>query len=245
MAEKQRFQNPAVNDTVDLQLYTYNANNRADFNSVNSVDIYFLDPVEVCEENPDGRRLVSTVPSTAISHLDVGQYQVSVPLIGPTFTIGKYLDIWNVTVGTDNISDSVVNNFEVYPDLWFTAPMPPVYGFSFAFHPNKIRKGSINYLIIDIQPNMQKGTDLARYYENLAIVSPLQITIEQLCGDCIPEERDLRIIVENDPVTLRDKCVGYYLLDTTEMEKGIYQIWFTLPFGESLNISEKMELQIY
>lgn len=245
MAIKARYTNPAVNDTVILQLFTYNSNAPADFNSITKVEIYCLDPTEKTEHNPEGRRLVTTIDGGLVSHTAVGIYQISLPLTGPLFVIGHYIDVWHITVGTDNVNDTVSNSFEIYPDLWFSTPLPIVYDFSFSFHPNKIRKGSIKYLIIDIEPNVPKASDLARYYQQLAIVSPLQISIEQICGHCLPEETDLRLLLDAAPVELRDKCVGYYLLDTTEMEKGIYDVWFNLQMGETLNISEKLQLQIF
>ena len=120
-----------------------------------------------------------------------------------------------------------------------------MYGFDFSFRPNKIRQGSKNYLIIDITPNVPKTSDLNRYYQNLAIVSPLKCLPEQECGECMPAEQDLRLVVDCELVELREKCVGYYYLDTTEMDCGIYNVWFQMDFGDTVHISDKQQVQIY
>jgi len=49
-------------------------------------------------------------------------------------------------------------------------------------------------------------------------------------------------------VPYREKCLGYYFLDTSEdgldMKEGIYSVYFEMLFGESTYISEKIQLQI-
>ena len=94
-------------------------------------------------------------------------------------------------------------------------------------------------------PNVPSAGNLRQYYENLAIVSDLKITIEQSCGDCMPQETDLRMIVEDDSVDYREKRFGYYKLDTTDMDCGLYDIWFKLEFGGNVYISDRFKLQIY
>jgi len=161
------------------------------------------------------------------------------------YTIGRYSDVWTVEVESGETEAQIENSFEIFPDLWFTSPVPVVYGFDFSFRPNKIRQGSKNYLIIDITPNVPKTSDLNRYYQNLAIVSPLKVSIEQECGECMPAEQDLRLVVDCELVELREKCVGYYYLDTTEMDCGIYNVWFQMDFGDTVHISDKQQVQIY
>jgi hypothetical protein len=61
----------------------------------------------------------------------------------------------------------------------------------------------------------------------------------------MPQEQDLRLVIDSDDVTLREACRAYYMLDTTEMSCGIYNVWFEMEFGESLYISDKQQLQIF
>lgn len=246
MATKQRYQNPVINDNLILNLFAYNSNNKVDFYNVEKVEIYFLDPQEVSDENKDGRTLLDTITGASIVHDDVGMYHVSVTLDSDKYTIGNYIDVWYAYLTKDDVEESTIENtFRVYPDLFFTSPNPIIYDFDFVMRPNKIRAGSKRYLEISITPNVPSASDLARYYENLAIVSPLQISIEQVCGDCLPEEQDLRVVVDQDAVTLRDKMAGYYLLDTTDMKVGIYNVFFTMVFGDCTYISENQQLQIF
>jgi hypothetical protein len=243
---KERYQNPTVEDQIKLRLFAYNSNNLADFNSVEKVEIYFLDPTNITEAIPDGRRLVKTIESADITKDSTGKYSVILTTESPLFTIGKYLDIWTVKIEATDASDGIIENvFEIFPNLWYTTPIPIVYDFSFAFRPNKLKKGSKRFLIIDITPNVPTATDLARYYENLAISAPLKISIEQVCGDCIPQEQDLRLIVDNEDVETREKTKGFYFLDTTEMDCGIYDVWFEMEFGENLYISGRQQLQLF
>jgi len=242
-ALKERYQNPVCGDQLNLRLFVYNSNNFANVVCVNKVDIFYLDPNEVTEGNPEGRRLVETI--TDINQTDVGKYIINVSLDQPKYCIGKYRDVWSLQFEDEECPASIENPFQIYPDLWYTTPIPIVYDFAIVFRPNKIRQGSKRYLIIEITPNVPKGTDLARYYENLAIIADLKISIEQHCGDCVPCEQDLRLVVDNDPVEIREKRYGYYFIDTTDMDCGIYNVWFDLAFGDSLYRTEKYELQIY
>ncbi len=237
---KERYTNPAIGDEVILRLFAYNANNLVNFDSVVKVDIYYLDPYETSAENTDGRRLVETI--TEVTQDEVGKYYITTTLESPKYVIGNYLDVWTVEI---NGEDGVIENvWQVYPSLFYTTPIPIVYDFNFTFRPNRLRLGEKKYLIIDIEPNVPNSTDLQRYYENIAISSPLKISIEQSCGDCVPAEKDLRLIVDEDSVEVREKCVGYYYLDTSEMEPGIYNVSFKMEFGENVYISEKSQLQI-
>lgn len=246
MANKERMQNPVCGDTVKLRMFAYNSNNRADLKSVEKVDIYFLDPNEKTEVNPDGRRLVQTIPSENITNDQTGSYYVDVPLNDPLYTIGNYYDIWSVSFENDECSIAeITNSFKVYPDLWFTSPVPPVYDFSFQFRPNRFVMGSKRYLIIQITPNVPRGADLIPYYENLAIVSDLRVSIEKACGDCVPQEKDLRLVVDRQLVDYREKMYAYYFIDTTKYDLGIYNVWFELTYAENTFVSEKNQLQIF
>jgi|APGre2960657404_1045060.scaffolds.fasta_scaffold16411_2 hypothetical protein len=245
MPTKERYQNPVVGDTLRLRLFFYNSNNFADVNQIQEVKIYKVaDGASM--NDVSARTLVQTVTSASIVNSDTGQYYIDIEVSENTYTIGNYVDVWTVNFNNqfDEISD-VTNPFTVYPNLWYTTPIPVVYDFNFAFRPSKLRKGSKRYLIIEVTPNVPKGTDLQRYYENLAIVGNMKVSIEQRTGDCLPQETDLRLLVDKADVTYREKKFGYYMLDTTDMEVAIYDVWFELDLGENTYISEKYQIQIF
>ena len=106
-------------------------------------------------------------------------------------------------------------------------------------------KGSKRYLIINIIPNVPRGADIIPYYENLAIVSDLRVSISLNCGECVPKEKDLRLVVDRQLVDYREKGTAYLFLDTEDLEPGIYDVWFELCYGENVFVSEKNQLQIY
>lgn len=241
----ERFQNPAVGDTVKLRLFTYNSNNLTDLNSVNKVDIYYSDPAEVSADNPRGLRLVQSIDGAEVEAEDTGTYLLTIDLEEKNYVIGNYCDIWDVNVSDDQPSESIEQVFQVYPNLWYSTPIPVVYDFHFHFQPNKFRKGSKQYLIIEIIPNVPTAGDLRKYYENLAIVSDLKISIEQTCGDCMPTEQDLRLIVDKESVSYREKRFGYYQLDTEDLDCGLYDVWFQLDFGGNRYISDRNKFQVY
>lgn len=246
MALKERMQNPTCGDTIRLRLLTYNSNNRRDVQSIEKVEIYFLDPAERTETNPDGRRLIETIDGANVTQEDTGQYLIEVAAADPLYTTGNYVDVWHV-VFEDGVCQTaaVPNSFKIYPDLWFTSPVPPVYDFSFTFRPNKIRYGTKRYLIVQITPNVPRGCDILPYYENLAIVSDLRVSIELACGECVPQEKDLRLLVDRALVDYREKMYAYYFIDTNEFECGIYNVWFEMNFAENVFVSEKNQLQIF
>ena len=62
---------------------------------------------------------------------------------------------------------------------------------------------------------------------------------------CRVIETLLQIHRWKEVVELREKVFGYYRLDTTEMDCAIYNIWFELTFADTVEISNKMQLQIY
>lgn len=246
MATKERTQNPTCNDTIRLRLFSYNNNNRASLQSIEKVDIYNLDQSEVSEINPDGIRLVQTIDGSEVVSESEGSYYVDVQTTDPLYTLGDYIDVWSVTFKSAECARAdITNKFRLYPDLWFTSPIPPVYDFSFGFKPNRIVKGSKRYLVINISPNVPRGADLLSYYENLAIVSDIRVSIEQACGDCVPQEKDLRLVVDRQLVDYRERMYAYYFLDTTEYSPGIYNIWFELSYAENVFVSEKNQLQIF
>lgn len=241
----ERTQNPVVGSEVNLRLFTYNSNNRKNISAIDKVEIFFLDPTERTETNPDGRRLVETFSASDVTSPETGQYVLTITAQSPLYTIGRYLDAWTVSVEDDAPLATIYNGFEIIPSLWYTTPLPIVYDFAFRFSPNRLRQGSKRYLIIDITPNVPRGSDLERYYTNLAIASPVKISIEKACVECLPEEEDLRLMVDCAAIEYKEKCKAFYFIDTTDYDLGIYNVWFSMDFGESTYISDKQQLQIF
>lgn len=245
MATKTRMQNPVAGDEVVLSMYNYSSNNYADVYEIHQVDIYYLDPDEMSEENPDGRRLVQSIAGDEVIHTDTGQYEVRFVAEDPKYVIGNYLDVWTVTYMEGYDPATQEYPWRIYPKLFFSTPLPAVYDFRFQFRPNRIRQGSKRHLIVEILPNVPDIAELVNYYRNLTIVSPLKIYIEQACVPCMPQEQDLRIVVDGEDVTLRESCRAFYKLDTEEMDCGIYNVWFEMEFADNLYISDKEQLQIF
>jgi hypothetical protein len=245
-ATKERYQNPAVGDDINLRLLTYNSNNLSNLADIEKIEIYFIDKDLISSENPEGLRLVDVFDGDNVTQEDVGTYLLNLPTESDKYTIGTYYDQWTVRADQDQSYHNIRQVFEIYPNLWYSTPIPVVYDFDFRFQPNKMRIGSKQYLIIEIIPNVPTSGDLRKYYENLAIVSDLKISIEkESCDGCYPSESDLRLIVEDESVDYREKRYGYYKIDTSELECGIYNIWFKLEFGGNIYISDKYNFQVY
>jgi hypothetical protein len=246
---KERNQNLVIGDTTSLRLFTYNSNHRQNVSSIEKVEIFYLDDYSRTEDNPEGRVLLQTIDSADITLVEDnlgGQYSVNVFLETDRFSIGNYLDVWHVNFNNFQ-SGTVTNEFSVIPDLWFASDMPIIYDFSFGFRPNRIKYGERRWINIEITPNVPNIADLKRYYVNLAISSPLKIYVEKTCGDCLPKEKDLRIVVDGETVEHRRGAEGNYFLDTEslDMTVGIYNVWFEMEFGESKYISENLQLEVY
>ena len=153
---KERLQNPVCSDEIKLRLFTYNSNNRQNVKSIEKVDIYFLDPTEKTESNPYGKRLIETI--TSINLEETGQYSIIITAESPRYTIGTYIDEWSIIFEDGECAIATVENqFQIYPNLWFTSPIVPINDFNFSFRPNRIVKGTKRYLIIQITPNVQIG----------------------------------------------------------------------------------------
>lgn len=242
---KERYQNPSTNETIRLRLFFYNANNFSNVASISKIDLYKIADGHSLNDT-SARTLIKTISGSEVIHEGTGKYYIDVILEDGVFLLGNYCDVWTVNF-VDDYQDAtqVTNPFTVYPNLWYSTPIPVVYDFNFSFRPQKLRVGSKRYLIVEITPNVPKGTDLQRYYENLAIVSDLKVSIEQKCGNCLPEEKDLRLLVDRAPVDYREKKFGYYMLDTNQLDVGIYDIWFEMEMGENTYISDRFQLQIY
>lgn len=240
---KVRYQNPTVGDEIILRMYSYNSNNLRSVDSIEKIEVYFLDPQEVSQENPDGRRLIETIDGADVESASDGIQQITIAANSPSYVIGNYIDIWYVTIGSQE--GAIPNQFTIYPDLWFTSTTPIVYDYAFSFRPNRLKKGSKRYISIEILPNVPDHNELVQYYTNLAITAPIKISIEQMCGPCTPSEADLRLIANEEDVEIREKCLAYYFLDTSDMEIGVYEIWFTMELGDCVYISDRQPLEIF
>ncbi len=244
---KERYQNPRIGDELNLRLLVYNNNEAADVDLIEKVEIWKIDDND--PDNVSKRTLIETVDGDDVTHTRTGEYEVQITLSSPAYCIGKYTDIWYTGFETEESEEcqiaTIPNTFEIVRDLWFTSPSPLIYDFTFAFRPNKIRQGAKQYLIVNVIPNVPKASALEAYYKNIATVSPLKISIEQRCGDCLPDEQDLRLIVDQELLEFRESCLAYYFLDTTEMDCGIYDVFFQLEFAENTYISPKSQLQIF
>lgn len=243
----ERHQNPKIGDTLTLRQLFWNGNAPTDVYSIQKVEIYqhdFNDPTDLSK-----RRLVLTVDEADIIHDDTGSYKINVTLEDRVFTVGKYSDVWHVAFEQYNLDEDdiaeVTNVFQIFRDLWFTSPAPIIYDFTFAFRPNQLAQGSKQYIICQVTPNVPTKSELETYYCNMATVSPLYINIAQRCGDCVPEEEDLRLVVDRELVEMREYLYGYYKWDTTDVPCGIYDVWFELEVGDNLYISPKNQIQIF
>lgn len=246
---KERNQNLVIGDDVAFRLFTYNSNHRQNVNNIEKVEIFYLDEYSRTEENPEGRVLTKTIAGSDIDLVADslgGQYVFEVNLESPIFVIGSYIDVWHVEFN-ESQTGTVTNSFEVIPNLWYASDMPITYDFSFGFRPNRLRNGEKRWLNIEVTPNVPNIADLKRYYVNLSVSSPLKIYIEKICGDCVPKEKDLRMIVDGELIQHRRGAEGSFFLDTEslEMEVGIYNVWFEMEFGENKYLSENLQLEIY
>ena len=228
-----------------LRLLVINQHNFTNPAGIEKVEIYTLDSTFVTPDNPEGRRLVRTVAGADVQQDDVGKYHIDVVLTDPVYTIGRYYDVWTIQFEGEPNPGTVEFPWKVYPDLWFTSPTPIVYDYQFRFQPNRIRKGSKKYLRIEIVPQVPTGSDLAKFYENLAIVGEVKIWIEQACGPCVPAEADLRVVVDGESVPFREKRHAFYHLDTEDLDCGIYNVWFELTLADNVYLSDKYQLQLY
>jgi hypothetical protein len=178
-----------------------------------------------------------------------GQYLLPLALTNPLYTIGFYHDVWSV-VFQDGACETATlqNDFQVYSELWFTSPTPPVYAVLISiFRPGRLRKGSKRYLLIQVVPNVPHGSDILPYYENLAIVSDLRISMELACGECVPDRDKTYVwVVDRALVGLIGKKVADIILSTQiNLTKEFTICGLILSFGENVFVSDKMSLQIF
>jgi hypothetical protein len=243
---KDRYQNPTIGDTVRLKFFVLNSNMSAELAAINEIRIYYLDLTSVTNVNPEGRVLVQTIPGSSVTNVTQGEYCIDLFIDPDLYTqVGRYIDEWEVIFDTTDPATNVDHLFQIYTELWYTTPTPIVYDFSFYFQPNRIRFGSKKYIEIEISPNVPRATDLCAYYENLAISAQLFVSMSLRCGDCVPCESDLQLVVDRQPVPYREKNRGFYFIDTTQFDCGVYDVWFELDFGGNVYISDTNQLQIY
>lgn len=237
---QERYSNITVGSTVRLRFWSYNRT-LTDVDSIEKVEIYSLiDNVKT---------LLQTVEGSSVVHEETGKYYVDVELIDPVYCVGTYIDEWHVNFEVQENeacqTARIEQVFEIKRDLWFTTPTPLVHDFTFSFRPNKMKKGTKQYIIVNVIPNTPTASTLEQYYQAIIATAPLKISIQQECGPCVPAEEDLRLVVDADSVELREGPLGYYFLDTSDLDTGIYDVWFEMAFGESYFISPRNQLQIY
>lgn len=246
---KERFQIPNCGDTIKLRLFSFNSNEKKNVFSVEKVEIIYLDENEKSEANPYGEILYKTINQSSIQNPSEGEYHIELTLDenddGDPFLTGRYIDRWHIQFEENETctSNQINNFFEVFPSLWFTSSGPNIYDFDFKFKPNKITKGSKRYIIIEIKPITPAIDSIQQYYQSIAIAGDLKISIQKSCSNC-PEEED-ELIVEDQLIEFREQNLGYYLIDTEELEKGIYDVWFRLEHGGLVYISDRNQLSIY
>ena len=243
MAVKERNTNAVCNDTLILRLFQYNENAPAAVEAIEKVEIYFLDPFNRTPDNPDGRRLIQTFTTVTVDA--VGQYSVTVPLTSPLYVIGDYVDVWSIRYEADQCPGTREMQFSIGADKWYANSEPYLWSFTFSFRPFKFRKNERKYMIVEVTPNVPHISDLERYYADIATYPSLFITMALRCADCVPAEEDLRTVIDRQPVEVRNKRLGYYFLATTDLDCGIYDVWFELDLGGNTYISPKNQLQIF
>ncbi len=195
---------------------------------------------------PYSKVLVVTVPGSAVVNPCTGEYYIDLYLDPMIFTLpGRYIDEWDATFQVGGMPSNHDQLFKIYSELWFTSPTPVLYDFTFYFQPNKIRKGEKKPIQIELVANVPTATDLCAYYENLAISSQLYVYISQRCGECMPVESDLQLVVDRQPTFYREKNRAFYFIDTNQFDCGIYDVWFELEFGANTYVSDTNQLQIY
>jgi hypothetical protein len=244
MAVKKRYQNPVIGDQLELQLFIYNGNAPADVLEIYKVEIFGVKP----NGNPNlpaDRFLVQTIDPEDVTKLETGVYQTTINLQIPEYQVGQFVDVWSVNTIVNEGTQTIDNGFIVYPDLWYSAPIPMVYDFSFTFRPNRMRKGAIQYLICNITPNVPTGSDLMRYYENLAIAGNALLTLTRISGPCLPVEPELRVEMEDRPPDYKELLQSYYKIDTNDLSVGVYNATFKLEIGNNVYISENMAFQVF
>ncbi len=260
MSIKERYQSSVLGDTINLDFYAYNNNNLVYVYEIQKVEIYFLDPSQITDNNKDGKRIKEILYPPDIIHLSTGHYRSELELNDNLYEIGKYVDIWYVKFNEyEQTFSKITNNFEIHRELNQTHDRPFLYDIHFSFSPKKIVKNSKRYLKIGFYPTVHSdiGTkslpqdQLDQFYYNLKTCGNLYIKIEMIegCGfiDGIP---DANIITDPEwtLVDIRGDNEGCFLLDSTDngdYDIGIYNVQFKAEIQGQEIISDKFYLQIY
>ena len=249
---KERFQSVTLNEEINLDFYSYQNNSLIDVESIQKIEIYFLDPSQVSKTNPQGRRIKQVIQPGSITNIATGHYRTTIALDDSLFEVGNYIDVWYVKFNDyDPKYIKIENQFVVSTDLRETWDKPFVYDITFAFNPKKIMLGSKKYLKIQFYPTIPIEKDiLDRFYFNLKTTQNLYIRIEQIegCGyDSGFREMNIKTEPEWDEVEVRGDNEAYYLLDTTENGEyplGIYTVQFKILLDGQEILSPKFYLQV-
>ena len=234
-------------DTVQLGFCSFNSGLKDPAGGVTKVDIYHLGALEPTLDNPLGKSLVITITGDSIIHDSMGRYHIELPLNFPQFQIGSFQDVWSYILDPYGDTCQSVFEFIISNNLWFTDTQPLVHDFNFKFRPNRVTKGSRKYIEVIVEPNLPHTSEKRRFYENVISCGELSISIKKICSDCLPQEEDLKLVVDNEIITERAGNRGWYFLDTTndDLDCGIYDVVFVFNLGESTFISEAEPLQVY
>lgn len=242
---KERNMNPVVGDDLNLKLYVYNGNAPAAPQEIRQVEIWTVDKTEKTPSNPEGLRLVETIDGTLVTELETGVYQTTISLDNAKYGIHRYADVWYITLKENGRETRREQYFQVFPDLWYTSPMPIVYDFQFYFQPNRMALGNKKPIMIEIVPNVPKASDLAKYYENLIIGADILVSMRKHCGDCVPCEEDLRNVLDEVPVDYKEKNKAFLTIDTEELGCGTFDVSFKMLFGGNTYVSDPSQFQVY
>jgi len=261
MAIRERYQSAVLGDSINLDLYAYNNNSLVDLYEIQKVEIYFLDPSQVTNTNPDGRRLKEIVyPPNRIAYWGTGHYRLQLTINDALYEVGNHVDIWYIkSNASESTFSQVTNNFEVHRELTQTEDRPFLYDVSFSFSPKKVVKNSKRYLKIGFYPSVHSDIgvkslaedQLDQFYYNLKTGGNLYIRIEMMegCGYNATYP-DANVITDPEwtPVDIRGDNEGYFMIDTTDdgdYNLGVYWVQFKADIQGQEIISDRFYLQIY
>lgn len=262
MSIKERYQSSILGDTLNLDLYAYNNNSLINLYEIQKIEVYFLDPTQVSDSLPDGRRIKQIIYPLNITNLSEGHYTTQLELNSSLYEIGNYIDIWYVKFYDYETSfNQIVNNFKIDRELPGIVDRPFLYDVSFSFSPKKITKDSKRYLKIGFYPTVHGdiGTKtigeelLDKFYYNLKTTGNLYVKIEMIEGCGFQENtlyKDLNIITDPEwsTVEIHSDNEGYFLIDSTDngdYNIGIYKVKFKIEIQGQEIISDPFFLQIY
>lgn len=257
---KERYQSPTLGDVLNLDFYSYNNNSLTSVQEFSNIDVYFLDPTQVTENNPQGRRIKLIITPNNITEISTGHYRAQITLDDNLFEIGNYIDVWRLKFNNyDNNFIKVENQFKIHTDLRETQDRPYIYDVTWSFSPKKIVLYSKQYLKIGFFPAIHSdiGTKyineklIERFYFNLKNTGNLFIKIDLIEGCNYNEESPCANTItepEWDQVEIRGDNEAYYLINSTEdgnYNIGIYSVQFKILIDSQEIISPRFYLQIF